>query len=89
METCMLRADRACSAPSGYRVQSSAPLWGALWPAPGQLQLLVKDRGAAITLAAKSRTAPGAIIEVVHVATGEVVFRKPSAQAGLHADAAA
>jgi hypothetical protein len=79
MQSCPLNAgapDRG--APTGYRIQSSAPVWGALWPSPGEHQLEVKDRCAAITLAAKSHTSPGGLIEVVHVASGEVVFSKPA-----------
>ena len=60
-----------------YRIQSSSPISGALWP-PGRQQLVVADRNLAVSLAAKSDTAPGSVIEVVHVPSGEVVFRKPS-----------
>ena len=60
-----------------YRIQSSSPISGALWPA-GRRQLVVADRTLAVSLAAKSETAPGSVIEVVHVPSGEVVFRKPS-----------
>lgn len=81
MKACKLRNGRACDAPRGYRVQCSAPMWGILCRHPGQQQVLVDDRCAAITLAAKSRTAPGAVIEVVHVASGEIVFSKPPAHA--------
>ncbi|HEX7891430.1 MAG TPA: hypothetical protein VF522_18910 [Ramlibacter sp.] len=40
--------------------------------------MIVPDRNLAVSLAAKSVTAPGSVIEVVHVPSGEVVFRKPS-----------
>lgn len=59
-----------------YRVQSSSPISGVLWPRPGQQQLVVADRCLAVALAAKSYTTPGAVIEVVHVPSGEIVFRK-------------
>lgn len=80
MKSCKLRDPGApCDAPRGYRVQCSAPMWGILCRRPGEQEVLVDDRCAAITLAAKSSTAPGAVIEVVHVASGEVVFSKPPA----------
>ena len=49
---------------------------GRFWPAKGARQLVVKDRALAVSLAAKSFTDQGEI-RVVHVPTGEVVFRKP------------
>lgn len=80
MKSCKLRDTGAtCGAPRGYRVQCSAPMWGILCRRPGEQEVLVDDRCAAITLAAKSSTSPGAVIEVVHVASGEVVFSKPPA----------
>lgn len=80
MKLCKLRdGGEGCGTPRGYRIQSSAPVWGALWPHPGESQMTVDHRCAAIALAAKSHTAPGGVIEVVHVASGEVVFRKPPA----------
>jgi len=63
--------------PTGFRIQSSGPIQGPLWPRASERQLVVRDRGAAITLAAKSRTVDGSEIEVVHLDSGEVVFRKP------------
>jgi hypothetical protein len=63
--------------PTGFRIQSSGPITGPLWPRASEREMLVRDRVAAVTLAAKSSTAPGSVIEVVHVASGEVVFRKP------------
>lgn len=67
--------------PTGFRIQSSGPISGPLWPRASERQLLVRDRCAAVTLAAKSSTVPGSVIEVVHVGSGEVVFRKPGASA--------
>jgi hypothetical protein len=62
---------------SGFRIRSSAPISGPLWPRASEREMLVRDRVAAVTLAAKSTTAAGSVIEVIHVASGEVVFRKP------------
>jgi hypothetical protein len=77
MKICKLRdGGQGCGTPRGYRIQSSQPVWGPLWPHPGENQLTVDHRCAAIALAAKSHTSPGGVIEVVHVASGEVVFRK-------------
>lgn len=59
-----------------YRIESSQPIAGRFWPAKGLRQFAVSDRALAISLAAKS-DAPGSEIRVVHVPTGEVVFRKP------------
>lgn len=60
-----------------YRIESNQPIAGRLWPAAGAQQLAVRDRALAVTLAAKSFTCPASEIRVVHVPTGEVVFRKP------------
>jgi hypothetical protein len=79
MNTC-IRAGagaRGCPQPVGYRIRSSAPVWGALWPAPGACEAEVRLRCIAISIAAKCRTAPGASIEVVHVDSGQLVFEKP------------
>lgn len=59
-----------------YRIESTQPIAGRFWPAAGSRQLSVKDRALAISLAAKSFTRSSEI-RVVHVPTGEVVFRKP------------
>jgi hypothetical protein len=59
-----------------YRIESSQPIAGRFWPAKGSQQLDVHDRALAVSLAAKSFT-PDSEIRVVHVPTGEVVFRKP------------
>lgn len=59
----------------GYRVHSSAPASGPLWPA-GTQQLLVRDRAAAIAIAAKTRIHADGVIEVVHLTSGHVVFEK-------------
>lgn len=60
-----------------YRIESNQPLAGRMLPLGGQHQLLVGDRGLAVSLAAKNFvTAVGEEIRVVHVPTGEIVFRK-------------
>ncbi|MBC7468580.1 MAG: hypothetical protein H7322_04570 [Ramlibacter sp.] len=60
-----------------YRIESSQPLRSRFLPiGPGE-HYLVKDRALAVALAAKSfHRASGAEIRVVHVPTGEVVYRK-------------
>ena len=59
-----------------YRIESTQPIAGRFWPAHGSMRLDVKDRALAVSLAAKSFTRDSEI-RVVHVPTGEVVFRKP------------
>ena len=63
---------------SGYLVESDHPISGRLWPACGSQQQYVRSRDVAVAMAAKSYTRDGDEIRVVHVTTGEVVFRKPS-----------
>jgi hypothetical protein len=61
-----------------FRVESSHPISGRLWPLAGSQQYFFSDRSLAVAMAAKSVTKPsGQEIRVVHVPTGEVVFRKP------------
>lgn len=62
-----------------YRIESSQPIAGRFWPAAGKRQLAVSDRALAVSIAAKSYT-PDSEIRVVHVPTGEVVFRKPASK---------
>ncbi len=65
--------------PADYRIESSAPLAGLLLPRPGAREhLYYSSRSLAVAMAAKSTT-PGQEIRVVHVPTGEVVFRKAGA----------
>ena len=59
-----------------YRIESNHPIAGRFWPAGGSQHFDVKDRALAVSLAAKSFSAHGEI-RVVHMPTGEVVFRKP------------
>jgi hypothetical protein len=60
-----------------YRIESAQPIGGRFWPAAASTQLAVKDRALAVSIAAKSFTR-NSEIRVVHVPTGEVVFRKPA-----------
>jgi hypothetical protein len=60
-----------------YRIESDRPLAGRLLPAGNERQMMVGDRGLAVSLAAKNFfTVSGQEIRVVHVPTGEVVYRK-------------
>jgi hypothetical protein len=61
-----------------FRVESSHPISGRLWPLAGSQQYFFSDRSLAVAMAAKSVTKPsGQEIRVVHVPTGEIVFTKP------------
>ncbi len=60
-----------------YQIESSHEILGPTRTPMGTAQLRMKNRELAVSVAAKSRTAPsGQEIRVVHVHTGEVVFRK-------------
>jgi len=59
-----------------FRVESSHPISGELWPVPGAAECAVSSRAVAITLAAKCFVPAGSEIRVVHVPSGEVVYRK-------------
>jgi hypothetical protein len=65
---------------SDYRIESSQPIAGTLWPRAGSLHHEVSDRALAISLAAKCFTRSSEI-RVIHVPTGEIVFRKPTEHA--------
>ena len=66
-----------------YRIESSHPLVSRLLPAAASEHYLVHDRALAVALAAKSFTKPsGQEIRVVHVPTGEIVFRKAATVGG-------
>jgi hypothetical protein len=72
---------------STYRIESSHPIASPWLPASGSQPYLVKDRALAVAVAAKCATRPdGQEIRVVHVPTGEVVFRKQSAQRAEFSD---
>jgi hypothetical protein len=62
-----------------FRVESNQPITGRFLPQPGAHEYFFSDRALAVSLAAKSFTRPSGEIRVVHVPTGEVVFRKPPA----------
>lgn len=65
--------------PADFRVESNHPITGRLWPAAGSQEYAFSNRDLAVAMAAKSGTKPsGQEIRVVHVPTGEVVFRKPA-----------
>lgn len=68
-------------ASADYRIESNQPIAGLLWPAKGSQQLSVSSHALAVSLAAKAFTQPSSEIRVVHVPTGEIVFRKPAARA--------
>ncbi len=73
--------------PADFRVESSHPIAGGLFPTSGSRQYLFSNRALAVAMAAKSTTKPmGEEIRVVHVPTGEVVFRKPAATRGEWSD---
>lgn len=64
-----------------YRIESNQPIASRFWPVAGAMGFAVSDRQLAISLAAKSFTRSSEI-RVVHVPTGEVVFRKPAPPRG-------
>jgi hypothetical protein len=65
-----------------YRIESSHPIVGPLISTINSTALYFADRAMAVVLAAKSETRPfGQEIRVVHMPTGEVVYRKTSGQA--------
>ncbi|MDB5861335.1 MAG: hypothetical protein JWQ76_5024 [Ramlibacter sp.] len=66
-------------ASADYRIESSQPIASRFWPAGGATQFAVSSRALAVSLAAKGITGIGEI-RVVHVPTGEIVFRKPAQQ---------
>jgi hypothetical protein len=61
-----------------YRIESNHPIAGLLWPAQGSQHFEVSSHALAVSLAAKSVAQADDEIRVVHVPTGEVVFRKPA-----------
>lgn len=70
-----------------YRIESNQPLSGRLLPLGGGRQVLVGDRGLAISLAAKNFIPGyGQEIRVIHVPTGEIVFHKQEAPADALSD---
>jgi hypothetical protein len=62
-----------------FRIEANHPIAGRFLPAQGAQEYFFHDRALAVAMAAKSFTKPSGEIRVVHVPTGEVVFRKASA----------
>jgi hypothetical protein len=74
-------------ASADFRVESNHPIAGRFLANPGEQQYLFSDRALAVAMAAKSFTHPSDEIRVVHVPTGEVLFRKqPGERAGFSAE---
>jgi hypothetical protein len=68
---------------SKYQVESSCPMVGPLLPDTGPKSVRLHHQGLAIAVAAKSVTVPrGSEIRVVHIASGEVVFRTTASAGG-------
>jgi hypothetical protein len=62
---------------ANFRIESSSLIASRLLPLPESTEYLVDDSALAVAMAAKSVTVPaGEEIRVVHVPTGEVIFRK-------------
>ena len=65
---------------ANYRIESSHPIQFRLLPSPGASEYVLSDGALAVAMAAKSVTVPpGQEIRVVHIPSGEVVFRKSAA----------
>lgn len=63
--------------PAEYRIESDRPLSGRWLPLAGRTPWMVGNRGLAVALAAKNfHASDGQEIRVVHVPTGEIVYRK-------------
>lgn len=63
--------------PAEFRIESASGITGPLLPQSGSSEYPVHDVSMAVVMAAKSETVPaGQEIRVVHVPTGEVIFRK-------------
>lgn len=66
--------------PAKYQIESSYRMVGPLLPEAGITSMRLHDHALAIAIAAKSVTVPyGKEIRVVHIASGEVIFRKTAA----------
>lgn len=71
-----MAAEQAMQA-NEYRIESNHQILGPLMSPSGVAQIRLKSRDLAVSVAAKCFTAPyGQEIRVVHVDSGEVVFRK-------------
>lgn len=73
---------------AAYRVESNFPIVGPLLPGIVSSKFFnLVDRALAIVVAAKSFTKPfGQEIRVVHVPTGEIVYRKTASTPGTSCD---
>ncbi|HUR88140.1 MAG TPA: hypothetical protein VMZ74_03550 [Ramlibacter sp.] len=69
-----------------FRLESNGPIAGHFLPRPGANEYFFSDRALAVAMAAKSFTRPSDEIRVVHVPTGEVVFRKAPASRAEFSD---
>jgi hypothetical protein len=75
----VLRSRRTIVPVSGYRIESNNPMTSRLLPDSG-FQDLYQDMSLAVALAAKSVSSPfGQEVRVIHVPSGEVVFKAGSA----------
>jgi hypothetical protein len=75
---------RGSPSPATYRVESTKAIHGALWPSSAGSQMVLRDRALAVALAAKSEPETDADIVVVHIPSGEVIFRKMGTRSGQH-----
>jgi len=67
-----------------YRIESTHPIVATLPCTNVRNGSLLNNRELAVSIAAKSLTAPpGGIVRVVHVPSGEVIFSKTSGWAAL------
>lgn len=63
-----------------YQIESTYPMVGPLLPDGGVTSVQLHDHALAIVVSAKSVTIPyGQEIRVVHIRSGEVIFRKTAA----------
>ncbi len=62
-----------------YRIESTGTVVFRLTPAPARQRHHFQDRAMAVAMAVKGVTdPPGSEIRVVHVPSGEVIFRMPA-----------
>lgn len=69
-----------------FRVESNHPLAGRFLPRQGAQQYFFSDRALAVAMAAKSFAQEMDEVRVVHVPTGEIVYRKPAARRAEFSD---
>lgn len=75
---------RGSPSPATYRVESAKAIHGAFWPSSAGSRMVLRDRALAVALAAKSEPESDADIVVVHIPSGEVIFRKTGTRSGPH-----